>query len=422
LKGGKEVKSNGPVEIAIIGGGASGLAAAIAAADEREKRGLSGSVLVVEKNQEAGRKLLATGNGRCNFSNRLCSWKDFHSNAPTFARGILERFSPRHIVAFFESLGLWAREEEGGRVYPLSGQAASLRKVLVENAAHRHVEFLLETSVVSASYEGEGFRLTLSDGEELWAKKLIIASGGRAGMQFGSDGDGYGFAKSFGHTLVPPHPALVAMTSQGISELKGVRVRGKVALLRKGEEVAKSQGEIQFGKDLLSGICCFDVSRFVEREAAAAGEYALRLDVFPDFTDEELNLRLWELCSTLAFRPCEVLLHGLLPEKLSDYCFHRWGMDGSRLAGSLTSCEVRDLCALLKDLDFPVTGTLGWKEAQVSAGGVNTEQIDPVTLESKLQKGLYFAGEVLDVDGPCGGYNLQWAFASGIAAGRAAAR
>ena len=417
------MKINGQVEIAVLGGGASGRAAAIAAADERERRGLSaGAVLVIEKNQEAGRKLLATGNGRCNFSNRLCSWRDFHGSHPGFARVVLEKFPPEYVVSFFEEHGLWTREEEQGRLYPVTGQAVSLRNILMQSCEERGVEFLFGETVKEVVFNGASFTLTMESGEEIRVRKLIIATGGRAGMQYGSDGDGYGFAKAFGHTLVAPKPALAAMTSYDIEELKGVRTRARVSLLRKGEVKAQSQGEVQFGANLLSGICCFDVSRFVEREAAEAGEYTLRLDLFPDFSPEDLQEKIMNLCANLGPRPASHLLVGLLPEKLAEYCLHRWGMDGSRLAGSLMSMEIKSLCMLLNNLDFPVTGTRGWKEAQVSAGGVDTSQVNPLTLESNIQQGVYFAGEVLDVDGPCGGYNLQWAWASGFAAGMAAAR
>ncbi|MDO4552029.1 MAG: aminoacetone oxidase family FAD-binding enzyme [Bacillota bacterium] len=426
--------------IAVMGGGAAGMAAAIAAARAlREEgagetgpspfRGGDAEVLVLEKNARPGRKLLATGNGRCNFTNSRCSWKDYRSKGPAelrefFVRQVLEELGPAELRRFFESLGVFSREEEGGRVYPYSGQAAGLREAMERELERQGAELLTETRVDRVEKRPEGFALILESGALCMARRLIVATGGRAGIQYGSTGDGYGVAKALGHTLAPPSPALVQLVAESpeLPELKGVRAKGRVSLLEQGRELGRASGEIQFTEDALSGICVFDLSGLLDRQKAREGAYQAEIDLFPEWQTGAFTEKLLQRQAYLPELAAEQFLEGILHKKLCGVYIRRWTAEPKDKVGNLPREKIEELAALLKCWRLPLSGTRGWAEAQTTAGGVELSQVDAETMGSRLVPGLYFAGEVLDVDGPCGGYNLHWAFASGIRAGQGAAR
>lgn len=434
------------VGVAVMGGGAAGMAAAVAAARALQAAGVdvaaarkgpgSAGIVIFERNKQLGRKLLTTGNGRCNFTNSGISAADYRgrdggagggstaADRAAFAGKVLEGCGPREIREFFESVGVFSREEEEGRVYPWSGQAASLRDALETELALLGVETVLEDAVTGVDKRPEGFALALASGRVYMAERLIVATGGKAGIQYGSTGDGYGVAKSFGHRLAAPGPALVQMAvdQPDFAELKGVRAPGRVALLEKGRELARSTGEIQFTEKTLSGICVFDLSGLMERQKSEAGDYEAEIDLFPELSTEALYDKLRLRQEYLAQRPAYDFLDGVLPKKLCAAYIRRWTAAGKTPAGDLSPEKMQELAELLKGWRIPLTGTKGWAEAQVTTGGVELAQVNPKTLESRLTAGLHFAGEILDADGPCGGWNLHWAWASGLRAGQAAAK
>lgn len=382
--------------ITVIGGGPSGMAAAISAA-----RPGTETVRLTEKNGILGRKLLATGNGRCNLTNINC-------------RGAEET------LRFFGELGLFTREEAEGRIYPYSEQAAAVQEALISEMEHRKVEVLCGMEVKAVERQGGRFEI-ISDRDRFFSDAVILATGGKAGPQYGSTGDGYRFARAFGHKVVSVRPSLVQMVSGEpfFKVLKGVRAKGQAELLRgdrAGEQVVdRETGELQFTEDGLSGICIFNLSRKYVR-----GDI-IRIDFFPEYSLEALNKILADRARSLEDRDLTEFFAGMLHKKLIPVILDRFSLEGSRKAATLTREEIEKAAQLLKGWRISVTGTKGWKEAQVTAGGVDLGEIDPDTMESRLIPNLYFAGELLNVDEKCGGFNLQWAWSSGRIAGRSAA-
>lgn len=377
--------------VTVIGAGPAGMTAAICAARQ------GAGVRLIEKNKILGRKLLATGNGRCNLTNM---------NSPDAEK----------TLCFFAELGLLTRSEEEGRVYPYSEQAAAVQEALTGEMEAVGVEVLCEHEVKSVEKTETGFQI-VTDRSRFLSDAIIVASGGKAGPQYGSTGDGYRIAKAFGHTIIRLMPSLVQLVSDApyFKSLKGVRAKGKAELLRDGLTVDAETGEIQFAEDGLSGICIFNLSREYVR-----GDM-IKIDLFPKYGEENLEDIILKRKKTLENRRMPDFFGGILHKKLIPVVLAELALAENRKAAELKPEEVKKIVKLLKGWTIPVTGTKGWKEAQVTAGGVDLAEIDPDTMESKLVPGLYFAGEILNVDGKCGGYNLQWAWTSGMAAGKSAA-
>jgi predicted Rossmann fold flavoprotein len=350
-----------------------------------------------------GRKLLATGNGRCNLTNINCPGAE-------------------NTLGFFDSLGLLTRTETEGRVYPYSGQAASVCDALTDELARLGVEDVCQREERAveraATGAGAGFQVVTEDGR-FFSDAVILATGGRAGPQFGATGDGYRFAKALGHTVVSVRPSLVQLVcgEPFLQSLKGLRVKGRVLLLREsaGGIVDSEDGEIQFTGDGLSGICVFNLSKSYVRGDVVS------IDLFPGYGGDALRALLTGRAETLRDRSASEFLTGMLPQKLIPVLSSLLSLKEGRRAASLSSGEVWAAARLLKDWRIGITGVKGWKEAQVTAGGVDLAEINRDAMESRLVPGLYFAGELLNVDGKCGGFNLQWAWVSGLAAGRSAA-
>jgi predicted Rossmann fold flavoprotein len=391
-------------QIVIIGGGAAGMIAALAAS-----RTIAGSeILIIEKNDRLGKKLLATGNGRCNLSNAFCNWQGYGGVNSDFTKDALTEMSPKATLNFFEEIGLMTREEEDGRIYPYSGHGASVRDAMDAGLISAHVERAVGKTVFLLEKGPEGFFIKTSEGDLYHGKHVILATGGKAGSQHGSTGDGYGFAKSFGHTLVRPLPALVQLRTEdpAFRNLKGVRAKGAVSLEMKGKIVAREKGEIQFTDEGLSGICIFDLSRYYDPNQ---GDTFVLVDLFPEYTQEALARILENRETAMKNRPDLTILDGMVHPKLASVRL----LNGKKAPPNLAQA--------LKNWKVKVSGTRGWADAQVTAGGVSCSEIESFTMESKLVQGLYFAGEVMDVDGRCGGWNLQWAWSSGYLAGQSAA-
>ena len=397
--------------VAVIGGGASGLMAALTAAQNEENR-----VLLLERQQRLGRKLLATGNGRCNLTNTQASIAHYHGEDPGFARFALERFTPADTLAFFRSLGLLTVEERGGRIYPLSDSANSVLDVLRFAAASAGVEPHTACRVVRVTRAGGGFSLECETGR-FSCDRLIVACGGAAGGKLGGVTDGYELLKSLGHARTKLTPSLVQLLTapEYPRALKGVRADAAVALRRGSELLARSEGEVQFIENGLSGPAVFDVSR----TAARCGEGAeIALDFFRGRGGDELAQMLRARRDALPELEVGELLCGMLHNRLGRMCVKYAGLGGAAPLSSLSDADLARVLAACRDFRLPLRGAAGFDGAQVTAGGVSTAQFDPRTLESRLVPGLFACGEVLDVDGDCGGYNLQWAWASGALAGR----
>jgi hypothetical protein len=413
------MKNEKVYDIAILGAGASGLMAAVMA-----RRSGDPAIAVLEKNEYAGRKLYATGNGRCNVLNVTARPEDFRSaegDAAMLAANVFPPFGPSELCRIFEGLGLDTVEEGEGRLYPRSLQAASVVHALERGAfgdlpgCGRPAELIAGFEAKTAEKDADGlFAVTAADGRTVKAKRLILASGGKAGIQYGCDGRGLKIAESFGHRIVRPIPALTGFVCEEtglLAKLAGVRAHGTVRLLADGAVLSEDAGEIQFNKDSVSGICVMNVSGYYRRKGEE--RFTLELDVMPEWDEEALTEKLAARKTRLG----DYFLDALLPVKLAETALEaaadeKGGKDPSPA----------ELAHKLKSLRFTPMASKGWKDAHTTSGGIALDEIDPQTMESKLVPGLYAAGEALDIDGPCGGYSLTWAFASGCAAGSAAAQ
>ena len=395
------------MKIGIIGAGASGMAAALAAAENPEVE-----VLVLERQSRVGRKLLATGNGRCNLTNLHALEGGYHGESPDFSKEALTRFSPEETLAWFRSLGLYTVAEPSGRVYPYSDQANSVVDVLRLAMDKPNITLVTGFTVEKIRREPEGFTLGSRE-DSYFCDKVIVACGGLAGSKLGGTMSGYQLLGKLGHRSTRLRPALVQIKCGwgGVVGLKGVRANCHVKIFRDEALFAQSTGELQFTEMGLSGPVIFEISRDV---CFGKGDWEARLDFLPEMSPAELEAMLLERQQRNF--PMEELLTGILHNRLGRVLTKAAGI-GGRQAGDLTREEIGQVCRTVKAFAIPLTEPLGMDSAQVTAGGVLTENFNPQTLESRLVPGLYACGEVLDVDGDCGGYNLQWAWSSGRTAG-----
>ena len=399
--------------ITIIGGGASGMAAALAAAENPASQ-----VILVERQGRLGRKLQATGNGRCNLSNLHASQGGYHGDDAAFSEYAISRFSPEAALSWFRSMGLFTVAEASGRVYPYSDQANSVVDVLRFALEKPNITVKTGLEIEKVKKIAAGFSLE-GGGETLDCDKLIIACGGLAGTKLGGTMSGYKLLRSLGHHCTRLRPALVQLKSSwgGVIGLKGVRANCHAEILHDGRLFSESTGELQFTEYGLSGPVIFEVSRDVCQQK---GDWSCRLDFLPGVQEEALLEELKRRRNTAL--PASELLTGILHNRLGRVLTQAVGVPSGRDIAELSDAALRDAVRAVKAFDVPLTETLGMDSAQVTAGGIETSEFDNTTMESRLVKGLYACGEVLDVDGDCGGYNLQWAWSSGRLAGLSAGR
>ena len=399
------------MRIAIIGAGASGMAAAISAAASGAHQ-----VLLLERQARVGRKLLATGNGRCNLTNRQTHPGRYHGSSPDFVRPALDAYPVDSTLDFFQTLGLYTVTEPGGRVYPWSDQANSVVDVLRFALDRRNIQLRTGTEIVSVKKTAEGFRLKDQNGQSYEADRLIVSCGGAAGTKLGGGLSGYQLLRSLGHHCTKLFPSLVQLKTDPalVRGLKGVRASAELRLTLNDALLDKAQGEVQFTEYGVSGPAVFELSR----SAAAADGCVLHLDLLPGCRAEEL---LSSLCIRISRFPsllAEDLLTGILHNRLGRMLVRAAEIGLNTPLTSLNWEQLNRVVELCGELALPVTGTMGMEGAQVTAGGIVTREFDPATLQSRIVPGLYATGEVLDVDGDCGGFNLQWAWSSGLLAGQ----
>ncbi|MGM9550451.1 MAG: aminoacetone oxidase family FAD-binding enzyme [Faecousia sp.] len=399
--------------IGIIGGGASGMAAALSAAENENAQ-----VILMERQARVGRKLQATGNGRCNLSNLRAVSGGYHGEHPDFAGFAIRQFSPEGLLAWFRSLGLFTVAEDSGRVYPYSDQANSVVDVLRFALEKPNIRVMLGFEVEKVKKTPSGFRAMSKEGA-VECDKLIIACGGLAGTKLGGSMSGYQLLRSLGHRCTRLRPALVQLKSSwsGVAGLKGVRANCRAAILRDGELFSESTGELQFTQYGLSGPVIFEVSRDV---CQGGGVWLCRLDFLPEIDEETLRTELARRRNTGL--PASELLTGILHNRLGRVLTQAAGISAACGIAALSDDELDQAVRAVKEFDVSLTEPMGMDCAQVTAGGILTSEFDERTMESRLVPGLYACGEVLDIDGDCGGYNLQWAWSSGRLAGRSAGR
>ncbi len=422
------------VPFVIVGGGASGLAAAITAARLLKTHRI-GPVLVLERLDRVGKKILATGNGRCNLTHVDVALDRYHGQDPRFALGALKRMDSDSTIRFFRELGMLCRTEADGRVFPYSLQANTVLDTLRQAAIDRGVELRTSSPVASIRpteplylvksplNDASGLDLTTASGDRLHAAKVLVATGGCASPALGSDGSGFALLADLGHELVEPLPAIVQVTTETTltRTLTGIKVQGRARLYEKQSVIAQEDGEILFTDYGLSGPPILNLARLISEKHPASPLHIV-LDLMPEYDEPAVVALLSEFSGASAGISVGDCLNGLLHRKLAQTIV-RQALDGRMTdpARSLTRDDRRLIAAMVKNLPFKVTGTRGFAFAQATAGGIATAGFRPDTLESRQVPGLYAAGEVLDIDGDCGGFNLQWAWASGCLAGRKAA-
>lgn len=390
------------MKVLIIGGGASGMAAALTASEQPENE-----VILLERQARLGRKLLATGNGRCNLTNQNASPSHYHGEQPDFCRYALAQFGAEETLAWFHTLGLLTVTEPSGRVYPYSDSANSVLDVLRLTIEQRENVTVRTAFEITSLTKKKGQFFAASETEKVVGDCAIVCAGGCAGGKLGGTELGYRLLASFGHSRTKLRPSLVQLRTDTtfVRSLKGVRCQ---ALLR--AEGCRAQGEVQFTDYGISGPVVFELSRQISPQTVT-------LDLLPQCSEDEVLALLTQRVSALPALAAEELLVGILHNRLGRTLLRYCGCRADLPCGELSQSELRGIAKAAKGFALSVNGTMGMEQAQVTAGGMLTAEFDPRTMESRLCRGLYAAGEVLDIDGDCGGYNLQWAWSSGRLAG-----
>lgn len=401
-------------KVGIIGAGASGLVCAIQAVSKDV------SVVLFDKNSIVGKKLLATGNGRCNYWNSDQNLEHYHTSNPELLSNIITSRVQKEVLDFFDFLGVIPNIRDG-YYYPYSNQASSIRDLLEIHAKKVGVEFALDTEVLDVYKENEKFVVATKDGREYF-DDLVIATGSKASPKTGSTGDGYSFARKFGHSIIPVCPALVQVTTEGdfLKDWTGVRALCTVSLYQDDVFVKKELGEIQLTDYGVSGICVFNLSRYISRGILEKHKFRLALNFLP-FLDGKSNDEISSWFSlrgnTLGDYSLVEFLEGILPYKLLLVILKRCGISLKSTWNSLNVNEKECLIHMILEFSLVVIGTKDFSSSQVCSGGVPLTEVSS-SLESKKVKNLYFIGELLDVDGDCGGYNLGFGFMTGMIVGR----
>ena len=402
-------------KIIIIGGGAAGMTAAIAAARTNKNT----DICILEKKDILGKKLLSTGNGRCNFTNARMDENCFFSDTPGMIPAVLERFGTEETLQFFTKLGILPKSRNG-YYYPQSDQASAVPAVLRREIKCLGIQAETGCTVTAIQRGKKGFRIT-TEKEIYHADRVILTTGGKAASVLGSDGSGYSLAKGLGHSIVPVVPALVQlkMKNHVLTKAAGVRADAKISLYVDGKLKAEDTGELQLTAYGISGIPVFQISRFGAKALSEKKLPEVKIDFLPVITDaaEFFGTRK----SGKENQTISEFLVGIFNQKLIPCLLRYAGIRERTKVCELTDDLWRRLISACKEMTLQMEDTNGFDNAQVCAGGVRLDEIDIHTMESRLCGGLYLAGELLDVDGLCGGYNLQWAWASGYIAGESAA-
>ena len=401
-------RANGKIFKAIIvGGGASGLLTAI----ELSNKFGGQNVLLVEKLDRVGKKLLSTGNGQCNLTNKNCAISRFHGELPLFSESILNRFGYKSVCEYFENLGLLLTEENG-KVYPLSRQASSVVDALRFKLLSLNTNVITGAKVDCATKKGDLFTACLSNGECYLAQNLIISVGGKAQKHLGTDGGSYSLLEDFGHELTKLYPSIVQLKCEPskIKGLKGLKQKALVKTTSNGNSVEFS-GDILFTDFGVSGNSVFSISSYIK-----GGDGEVVVDFCPDLSFEELKNSIIKKQNNCSYLTGENLMLGVMNSKIACAVLRNSGFN---LNSKISSFNAGDVASALKNYKIRTLGTLGFDYAQVTKGGITTKDFSNETLESKLVKNLYATGEVLDVDGDCGGFNLTWAFSSAFAVSEA---
>lgn len=404
-------KNEKQFEVAIIGGGPAGLMAAIQASKKAR-------VILIEKNEILGRKILATGNGRCNLTNRFVDVSRYHGGNSDFIKDILDQFDQFATMKFFTHLGIVLKEEDNGRIFPRTNQAQTIVDGLTDKVRNNKVRVDLSSEVKKISKTNECFIIHFTNGKVIKSNKLILATGGKASHYLGSSGDGLFWAKILGHTIIPTYPALVPIETQEtwVKQIQGLKVEGKSTAVVDDKIVSQKKGDILFTHYGLSGPS-------IMAHVGVIAPYLLKnvqihLDLFTDKTQSQLDQILVQIFNSSGKKTLKNSLSGLIPNNLASVILDILKIPQSKKTAEISKIDRIHIVKTLKNLILTIKQLRPFKEAQVTSGGIDLKQINPKTLQSKIIPGLYFCGEILDVDGDSGGFNLQWAWSSGYVAGQ----
>jgi hypothetical protein len=401
------------VNVAIIGGGAAGLMAALftsrAGAD----------VTIYEHNSSVGKKILASGNGRCNIINTTATHEDYVGNDPQFVTYALKQLSFGYFEKFCNSIGLILDIKDDGRCYPLSNEAKSVLIALKSAVSEAGVKIITDSHVSAVTKKENRFIIETPSGKNHF-EKVLIATGSEAAPQLGATNDGFTFARSFGHEIIPTYPSLVQLhlNSKNHPKMAGVKTVAEVTLVIEGKNNTKVTGDILFAAYGISGLAILDVSQRASYALLNKQRVSISLNLLPRYDRGELVSILEKLFTSVPKHNVHTALCGMIPAKIATYLLEDAVISLSTTVSTLTPKEIKKLAHLIGEWKFEVNGTHGFKHAEVSGGGVSTVQVNNKTMESKLVNGLYFAGEVLDIVGRRGGYNFNFAWASGMIAGK----
>ncbi len=403
-------------DILIIGGGAAGMMAAIAA--KRRAPGLA--VAILERNSRVGKKILTTGNGRCNMTNADINIDRYHGENAKFATGALSAVNKDITLDIFMSMGIIPKYEQD-KVFPNSLQASSVVDVMRTELAFLGVAEVCDTECTGIKKHSDGFAVVCRGGDVYNSRKVIVCVGGCAAPKLGTDGSGYKILQGLGHRLTDVHPSLVQVKCDPrlVVPMKGVKLDANVTAYVNGKCEGIEFGEILFTDYGLSGPAVFQLSRIASVQTAQGDKVEFALDIMPDMTEDELYCH---LCMRNKAVPVEDFLTGAVNKLIARVLLKKCGVDKfNTTAEIIDDAMLQALAKTMKCWYFPITGTNSWQQAQVTAGGIATDGFNPATMESCKVRGVYAAGEVLDIDGDCGGFNLQWCWSSGYVAGESCA-
>jgi len=402
-------------EIAVIGGGASGMIAGITARKSGKE------VVVLERKDRILKKVLITGNGRCNITNVNANISNYFGKNISSVENILNSFNPQDTMDFFNGLGIICNEENRGKVYPLSGQASSVVDALRFEAERLGVRIETEFYVRKIEKEGFKFKIYSEERKKIEAGRVVIAAGGQSYPELGSNGSGFELAKELGHSVTKLSPSIVQLKSEKhqVKGLQGIKTDVAVTAYGDNKKICTYDGELLFTDYGISGNVVFNISFVMPLYKNVEFE----IDFMEKFDYNELYEILKERKKIMSHLTMENYFNGMINKKLGQFLSKVSGIEKlSKPVKDLNDSEIRKLCTVLKKYRIKILDTTGFKNAQVTAGGVSLDEVNSETLESKIVKGLYFSGEVLDIYGECGGFNLQWAWASGYIAGKNAAK
>ncbi|MCT8977583.1 NAD(P)/FAD-dependent oxidoreductase [Clostridium sp. CX1] len=405
-------------EIIIVGGGASGIMAAITA------KNVGKDIAILEGTSRIGNKILTTGNGRCNITNKNICASRYHSENCNFFQNVLNKFTLEDTIEFFYSLGLPLTTIDGDKMYPLSLQASSVLDIFRLAIEDRAIPIYINSKVKDIRKTPNGFRLTTNSEDSYECKKLILCCGGKSLPNTGSDGSGFSLAENLGHSIIHPIPALVQLKLKynHLKALSGVKFNGFAEIIVDGVSKRKEFGEILFTDYGISGPPILQLSRQASYLLYNHKTISLSIDMMPDLDNKELVEFLENHWGVFSYRSIADSFIGIINKKVIPILLKEASVENiHKPCYELTWKEKQNIFKLLKNWNFVVYDTNSFKNSQVTAGGINTNEVDSITLESTIVKNLYLAGEILDVDGDCGGFNLQWAWSSGFIAGKSAA-